>query len=53
MTGMSGRVPVLAIRKADERFFSLKSLLMEDVENVSYYKPITPKLVTPLFDPNL
>ena len=36
MIGMSGRVPVLAIRKADERFYSLKGLLMEDVENVSF-----------------
>ena len=48
MIGMSGRVPVLAIRKADERFYSLKGLLMEDVENVSFCK-LTAKLVTPLF----
>ena len=33
--GLPGRVPVLAIRKADERFISLKGLTMTNIENVS------------------
>ena len=35
MPGLSGRVPVLAIRKGDERFASLKGIRMEDIEKVS------------------
>ena len=33
--GLPGRVPVLAIRKADEGFISLKGLTMTNIENVS------------------
>ena len=39
MPGLTGKVPVLAIRRGEERFSSLKGLLMTDVENVR------PKLV--------
>lgn len=35
MPGLPGRVPVLAIRKADERFVSIKGMGMDDVEKVS------------------
>jgi hypothetical protein len=35
MPGLSGRVPVLAIRKGDERFASLKGIRIEDIEKVS------------------
>ena len=35
MPGLIGRVPVLAIRKSDDRFFLLKGLNMNDVESVS------------------
>ena len=34
MPQLVGRIPVLAIRKSDERFKELKGLLMKDVENV-------------------
>ena len=34
MPGLPGRVPVLAIRRGEERFSCLKGLLVSDVENV-------------------
>ena len=34
MPGLAGRVPVLAIRKGDERFSSLKGMGIDDVEKV-------------------
>ena len=34
MPGLPGRVPVLAIRKGEERFASLKGINIEDVEKV-------------------
>ena len=34
MPVLSGRVPVLAIRKSDERFSTLKGVTIDDVEKV-------------------